>query len=234
MIKENIQKITLAIADLSKAEHCQNPVQLLAVSKNHTINEMIEAYEAGQRLFGESYVQEAIPKIQYFKEHGYQDIQWHFIGPIQSNKAKLIAENFDVVHSVDRIKIAQKLQEHRPSNLPPLAVLIEINISNEPQKSGASWEEYPEILATINHADRLVLKGLMGVATDTDDNAIITQQFQALQQLFLTLKSEQPTVDMLSIGMSADYPTAIRCGSTIVRIGTGIFGARIKKPVSTN
>ncbi len=201
-------------------------VQLLCVSKTKSADLVREAYDAGERHFGESYISEAVDKIAFLKAEGLAGIIWHFIGPIQSNKTRLIAENFDIVESLDRLKIARRLDEQRPENLPPLQVLIEVNLSAEAQKSGCPWEEAPALAAEIQKLPHLELKGLMGVATDTDDTEVIRAEFTRLQKLRDTLATPGAPLAVLSMGMTADLDVAIACGSTEVRIGTAIFGAR--------
>ena len=226
-IQENILQIREQIKEFAllsnrKPEH----ITLLAVSKTKPISDIQEAYDAGQRIFGESYIQEAAQKIEYFRSAGHSDIKWHFIGPIQSNKTKTIAENFDVVQSLDRIKIAKRLNEQRPENLRPLEVLIQVNISNEPQKSGISIAELPALIAEVHNCPRLILKGFMGIATDTTDSQKISKEFNILYEIFKEAKITYPQIDILSMGMSGDLGQAITAGSTMVRIGSAIFGAR--------
>jgi pyridoxal phosphate enzyme (YggS family) len=202
-------------------------IQLLAVSKTKPIEAIYAAYQAGQRQFGESYVQEAIPKIQLLQTNpDYADIEWHFIGPLQSNKTKPVAEHFDWVHSVDREKIAQRLNEQRPAHLPALNVCLQINISGEQTKSGINADEVFGLAGIISQFPRLKLRGLMTIAENTDDMNVVRDNFLHMQQLFNQLKSQYPSVDTLSMGMTDDMPLAINCGSTMVRIGTAIFGSR--------
>jgi len=202
-------------------------IQLLAVSKTKPIEAIYAAYQAGQRLFGESYVQEAIPKIQLIQTKAdYADIEWHFIGPLQSNKTKLVAEHFDWVHSVDREKIAQRLNEQRPTQLPALNICLQVNISGEQTKSGMTTDEVFSLAGIISDLPHLKLRGLMAIAENTDDMNIVRDNFLHMQQLFNDLKSQYPSVDTLSMGMTDDMPQAIYCGSTMVRIGTAIFGSR--------
>ena len=201
-------------------------VTLLCVSKTKPQNAILEAYQAGERHFGESYAHEAVDKIQDLKAQGYKDIVWHFIGPIQSNKTKLIAENFDIVESVDRIKIAERLNAQRPAGLKPLQVLVQVNISDEDQKSGCSFAELPELIAFIEKKEHLQLRGLMGIAKETSDSVEIERSFIALKREFDKHSAQRPHFDILSMGMTHDMETAIKCGSTEVRIGTAIFGPR--------
>jgi pyridoxal phosphate enzyme (YggS family) len=220
-IKDQIASLT------HQAGRAPDDVQLLAVSKTKPIEAIYAAYQAGQRQFGESYVQEAIPKIQLLQTNpDYADIEWHFIGPLQSNKTKPVAEHFDWVHSVDREKIAQRLNEQRPAHLPALNVCLQINISGEQTKSGINADEVFGLAGIISQFPRLKLRGLMTIAENTDDMNIVRDNFLHMQQLFNQLKSQYPSVDTLSMGMTDDMPLAINCGSTMVRIGTAIFGSR--------
>jgi pyridoxal phosphate enzyme, YggS family len=220
-IKDQIASLT------HQAGRAPDDVQLLAVSKTKPIEAIYAAYQAGQRQFGESYVQEAIPKIQLLQTNpDYADIEWHFIGPLQSNKTKPVAEHFDWVHSVDREKIAQRLNEQRPAHLPALNICLQINISGEQTKSGINADEVFGLAGIISQFPRLKLRGLMTIAENTDDMNVVRDNFLHMQQLFNQLKSQYPSVDTLSMGMTDDMPLAINCGSTMVRIGTAIFGSR--------
>lgn len=202
-------------------------IKLLAVSKTKPAEAIQAAYQAGQRLFGESYVQEAVTKVQYLKNiPDYADIEWHFIGPLQSNKTRLVAENFDWIHSIEREKIAQRLNEQRPAHLPALNICIQVNISGEQTKSGITADEVFGLAGIISQFPRLKLRGLMTIAENTDDMNVVRDNFLHMQQLFNQLKSQYPSVDTLSMGMTDDMPVAISCGSTMVRIGTAIFGSR--------
>jgi PLP dependent protein len=217
-------RITALAHEAGRSPRC---IQLLAVSKTKPIEAIYAAYQAGQRLFGESYVQEAIPKIQLIQTNAdYADIEWHFIGPLQSNKTKLVAEHFDWVHSVDREKIAQRLNEQRPTQLPALNICLQVNISGEQTKSGMTTDEVFILAGIISDLPHLKLRGLMAIAENTDDMNIVRDNFLHMQQLFNDLKSQYPSVDTLSMGMTDDMPQAIHCGSTMVRIGTAIFGSR--------
>lgn len=203
-----------------------NEITLLAVSKKHSEEAIREAYLAGQQHFGENYLQEALTKIKKVQEEG---ICWHFIGPIQGNKAKKIAEKFDWVHSVDRLKVAQKLSKHRPETKGALNVCLQINIDSEDTKSGILPDNALELARAVAKLPNINLRGLMAIpekdiAPGTEDNA-----FSRLRQLFEELKLHNKrlaSMDTLSMGMSADLETAVWEGSTIVRIGTDIFGPR--------
>ncbi len=199
-------------------------VTLLAVSKRHPVEKILTLYQQGQRDFGESYIQEAVQKIQ---QTAGLDIVWHFIGPIQSNKTRDIAENFQWVHSVDRLKIARRLSEQRPAQLPDLNICLQINISEEPQKSGFSPTEIFKHLENIADLPHLKLRGLMAIprmATEYEQQRLA---FRQLKELMQTLNEQfKLNMDTLSMGMSGDLEAAIAEGATIVRIGTALFGAR--------
>ncbi|HBS5720578.1 YggS family pyridoxal phosphate-dependent enzyme [Klebsiella aerogenes] len=201
-------------------------VTLLAVSKTKPASAIEEAMAAGQRAFGENYVQEGVDKIRYFQQAGASSLQWHFIGPLQSNKSRLVAEHFDWCHTVDRLKIASRLSEQRPADLPPLNVLIQINISDEQSKSGIPLAELDALAAGVAALPNLQLRGLMAIPAPESE---YERQFAVAQQMavaFAQLKTLYPSVDTLSLGMSDDMEAAIAAGSTMVRIGTAIFGAR--------
>ncbi|MGX9743439.1 YggS family pyridoxal phosphate-dependent enzyme [Pseudocitrobacter corydidari] len=213
-------------AAASRCGRLSEEVTLLAVSKTKPASAVEEAMAAGQRAFGENYVQEGVEKIRFFQDKGITDLQWHFIGPLQSNKSRLVAEHFDWCHTVDRLKIATRLSEQRPAHLPPLNVLIQVNISDEQSKSGIEPEAVDALAAEVSALPNLCLRGLMAIpAPETEYD----KQFAVAQQMavaFARLKTHYPTVDTLSLGMSDDMEAAIAAGSTMVRIGTAIFGAR--------
>jgi pyridoxal phosphate enzyme (YggS family) len=197
-------------------------ITLLAVSKTKPASAIADFYHAGQRAFGENYLQEAREKQQKLVD---LDIEWHFIGPIQSNKTKDIAEHFDWVHSVDRLKIATRLSQQRPTHLPPLNICIQVNIDEEPTKSGATLKELPALVEAISRLPQITLRGLMAIPAKKDD---ITQQraaFAKLAQANRDLATITP-LDTLSMGMSGDMEAAIAEGATIVRVGSALFGAR--------
>lgn len=203
-------------------------VQLLAVSKIKPVALILEAFQAGQRHFGENYVQESIDKIKEINENALFDekITWYFIGSLQSNKTRVVAEHFDWVQSVERLKIAERLNYQRPENLPPLNVCIQVNISLEESKSGATLAQVVELASQIDKLPRLKLRGIMAIPQKTKDPIVLEKSFNDLFNIYNELKETYPSVDTLSMGMSGDLETAIRCGSTMVRIGTDIFGAR--------
>ncbi|WP_375321764.1 YggS family pyridoxal phosphate-dependent enzyme [Aliivibrio logei] len=227
-IKQNIHQITLQIENsIQKCGRRPNSVQLLAVSKTKPIELLEQAIEIGQRAFGENYVQEGIEKVQYFqKNHSDTSLEWHFIGPIQSNKTRPIAEHFDWVHSVERLKIAQRLNEQRPKEHGELNVLIQVNISSEESKSGTTSNEVMELAAAINDMPNLTLRGLMSIPANESNYDEQLAAFTQLASIQNQLRAQYPQADTLSMGMSGDMDAAIEAGSTMVRIGTAIFGAR--------
>lgn len=211
----------------TSANRAASEITLLAVSKTKP-NEMIEAaWQAGHREFGENYVQEGLQKIDDLQH--LTDIQWHLIGPLQSNKCKPVAEKFDWVQSVDRLKIAKRLSDNRPPNKAPLNVCIQINISGEESKSGILVEELDPLAKEIANLPGLTLRGIMAIPSNTEDQTALKTEFAQLQSLFKQLQSQYDNIDTLSMGMSADLALAIEYGSTMVRLGTAIFGARQKK-----
>lgn len=227
-IKHHLQTITKNIeATAVKAERSPATVHLLAVSKTRPPEDILEAAEAGQLAFGENYEQEAVAKIEVIKKTRPDlKLEWHFIGPIQSNKTRSIAEHFDWVHSVDREKIARRLSEQRPECLAPLNICLQINISNEKTKSGILPGDLPNLAKTISDMPNLRLRGLMAIPEPETDPARQRQPFQAMKALFDELVRSGYDIDTLSMGMSDDMEMAIQEGATIVRIGTAIFGKR--------
>ncbi|HHE5699941.1 TPA: YggS family pyridoxal phosphate-dependent enzyme [Citrobacter amalonaticus] len=213
-------------AAASRCGRASEEVTLLAVSKTKPASAIEEAIAAGQQAFGENYVQEGVEKIRHFREKGIAGLQWHFIGPLQSNKSRLVAEHFDWCHTLDRLRIATRLNEQRPAELAPLNVLIQINISDENSKSGIPLEELDALAAEVAELPNLRLRGLMAIPAPESD---YVRQFEVARQMavaFAGLKTRYPDVDTLSLGMSDDMEAAIAAGSTMVRIGTAIFGAR--------
>ncbi|TDV18276.1 YggS family pyridoxal phosphate-dependent enzyme [Paraburkholderia caballeronis] len=200
-------------------------VELLAVSKTFPADDVRAAHAAGQRAFGENYVQESIAKIETLADLR-ADLEWHFIGPLQSNKTRPVAEHFDWVHSVDRLKIAQRLSAQRPAHLPPLNVCLQVNVSGEASKSGVAPGEVAEVAHAIAALPRVVLRGLMSIPEPESDLAAQRAPHRRLRELFDTLRADGLALDTLSMGMSADLEAAVLEGATIVRIGTAIFGAR--------
>jgi pyridoxal phosphate enzyme (YggS family) len=223
-IAERMQAIRCAIDDAARnTGRDPGSVMLLAVSKAHPAADLRAAFNAGQRAFGESYLQEALDKMA---ELGGLPVDWHFIGPVQSNKTRTIAEHFRWVHGVDRLKIAQRLSDARPADLPPLNVCLQVNVSGEASKSGCAPQELAALAHAVAALPRLRLRGLMAIPEPTPDVALQRRQFRMLAELHQALRREGLALDTLSMGMSDDYPAAIAEGATIVRVGTAIFGAR--------
>ena len=223
-IRDNLQIIGTEIEkSVSKYQRPKDTVQLLAVSKRHSIAMIREAYEAGQESFGENYVQELVEKSQALTG---LNIDWHFIGPLQSNKTKQIAEVANWVHTVDRLKIAQRLNDQRPKNMPPLNICMQINISGEASKSGVTAEELPALAKDIAELPHLNLRGLMVIPAPESDFEKQRATFAKVSRLKTKLNQYGYHLDTLSMGMSSDMEAAIAEGATIVRIGTAIFGTR--------
>ena len=222
MINKRLKQL---LAQIRQAEitynRKQGDVLLLAVSKTKTAQDIAQAYSAGQRHFGENYYQEALKKQQELSAY---DITWHFIGPIQSNKTKAIATNFNWVHSVDSFKIAKRLSEQRPSALPPLNICLQVNISGEQSKSGIALNELPEMCALVTALPNIKLRGVMAVPEPEENFELQRQPFKVLYQTVTKLGDFK--LDTYSFGMSSDLNAAIAEGATIVRIGTALFGAR--------
>jgi len=222
-ISNRLQDILTTIQTAQATNSQGQPVQLVAVSKAQPASAIREACQAGQAVFGENYLQEALDKQAQLSD---LDIEWHFIGPIQSNKTQPISQHFSWVHSVDRLKIAQRLNESRPEDLPPLQVCIQVNISNEDSKSGVLPDDLAALAAEIQKLPRLKLRGLMAIPAPTQDMNQQIAQFKRVRQCYDALLAKGFTLDTLSIGMSDDYPAAIAQGATLVRIGSALFGAR--------
>lgn len=204
-----------------QAQRKIDSVALLAVSKTKPSIDLIQAYQAGQRHFGESYLQEALLKQ---KELANYQMTWHFIGPIQSNKTRAIVEHFSWVHSVDRLKIAQRLSDQRPVHLPPLNICIQVNISNESTKSGFSLAELPEVIDKISFLPNIKLRGIMAIPQPETDFALQRVPYRQLYQAVKALN--KPELDTFSFGMTGDLKAAIVEGATIVRVGSALFGER--------
>lgn len=220
-IKNEIHKIAL------DCDRNPNTIELIAVSKTKPVTLIAQAIDAGQLAFGENYVQEGVEKIAYFnKNMPNTPITWHFIGPLQSNKTKLVAENFDWMHTIERFKIAQRLNDQRPTDMDKLNVLIQVNISNEESKSGIAVDEVADLVKQIITLPNLRLRGLMTIPEIENDYAKQLEVFEQMTQLLESLKTDYPFLDTLSMGMSGDMKAAIVAGSTMVRIGSAIFGAR--------
>ena len=202
-------------------------VTLLAVSKTFGATPVREAHAAGQRDFGENYVQEALAKMDALADLR-AELRWHFIGPLQSNKTRAVAEGFDWVHSVDRLKIAQRLAEQRPTQLPPLQLCLQVNISGEASKSGLQPGEVQAVAQAVAAlpAERVRLRGLMAIPEPVEDAAAQRRPHRALHELLTALNASGLALDTLSMGMSADLEAAVAEGATLVRVGTAIFGVR--------
>lgn len=223
-ISERLQAVRASIDDAAiHAGRDPAQVHLLAVSKAHPASALRAAFEAGQRMFGENYLQEALGKQAELSD---LSIEWHFIGPIQSNKTQAIAQHFDWVHSVDRLKIAQRLSAARADNVKPLQVCLQVNVSQEESKSGLALEETAELALAIKAMPGLRLRGLMAIPAPTRDITLQRAQFRQVREVYEKLQHQGQMLDTLSIGMSDDFPAAIAEGATIVRIGSAIFGPR--------
>lgn len=216
-----LKQITQAELSAKRPSGC---VQLIAVSKTFPAQDIRELYACGQRDFGENYIQEWREKIKQLSN--LSDIQWHIIGNIQSNKTRPVAEYAHWLHTLDRLKIAQRLHEQRPAHLPPLNICIEINIANESAKHGIAPDELLPLAQSLISLERLKLRGLMCVASAHASENVLRQQFNQMADLFEQLKTIAPDVDTLSMGMSSDMDIAIACGANQVRVGTAIFGRR--------
>jgi len=233
MMADNVQQVLTRIAQACAT--ARRPVQsitLLAVSKTFDAAAVRDAYNAGLHRFGENYVQEALDKIAALADLR-AELEWHLIGPLQSNKTRVVAETFDWVHSVDRLKIAQRLSEQRPEALPPLNVCLQVNISGEASKSGLAPREVASVAHAVAKLPRLRLRGLMAIPEPAGDFAAQRAPHRALNELLQALRADGLQLDTLSIGMSADLEAAIAEGATIVRIGTAIFGTRVGAPTAS-
>ena len=218
--------ILTAMENASHAATRPAPARLLAVSKTRDHGEVAALAQAGQRAFGENYVQEAMPKIEALRSLG---LEWHLIGHLQSNKADQAARAFDWVQSVDRIKLVGALARHRPAGLPPLNVLLQVNIDDETSKHGCRPEDIDALAGAVSAEPRLRLRGLMAIPAPHEDPARRREAFRAMRALFDALQARHPAIDTLSMGMSEDFVPAIEEGATMVRIGSALFGARPKK-----
>ena len=229
-ISQNISQIHNDIQEASAINASHEKVTLVAVSKGQNFNKIIEAFDIGILNFGENYLQEALDKKKQLEKF---PIQWHFLGPIQSNKCKLIAENFNWVHSVDRLKVMKLLNDNRPLNISPLNICIQINTSGEETKSGIPIKDAKtqliELIQALNELPNLKLRGIMSIPSNTEDIKQVIHEFKVMHILYSELKNEIDTIDTLSMGMSNDFKLAIEYGSNLVRIGTAIFGARAIK-----
>jgi PLP dependent protein len=225
-IASNLQGIYQRLAMLKT--HETPPVTLIAVSKTQSFSAVLAAAQAGQRDFGENYIQEGVDKVLAMRSQAQADstapslpLMWHMIGPIQSNKTRLVAEHFDWVHTIDRLKIAQRLSEQRPANMPLLNVLVQINVDDEPTKSGVLPQAALALCLEVARLPNLVLRGLMCIPEKAS-----RQSFATMATLKLELNAQGLNMDVLSMGMSADFEAAVAQGATHVRVGSAIFGAR--------
>ncbi|GIZ52943.1 YggS family pyridoxal phosphate-dependent enzyme [Noviherbaspirillum aridicola] len=227
-ISHNLQAVRDRIATAATAAgRAPDAVLLLAVSKTFDAGAVAEAAAAGQHAFGENYLQEALDKMAAVKSlRPDLLLEWHFIGPIQSNKTRPIAEHFDWVHSVDRLKIAQRLAEQRPAHMPPLNVCLQVNISGEASKSGVAPAQLAELATQVATLPRLRLRGLMAIPEPAATEAAQREPLRAMREHLHALRAQGLDLDTLSMGMSGDLEAAVAEGATIVRIGTAIFGKR--------
>ena len=224
LIAENLNHVRDRIAKVCVQMHrSPHELTLLAVSKTFGADAVLQAYAAGQSAFGENYIQEAVQKILALR---HVPLQWHCIGPIQSNKSRLVAENFDWVHTIDRLKIAQRLSEQRPALLPPLNVCIQVNIDGGANKAGVAPQDALALAQAVAQLPHVRLRGLMSIPEPTLDFAAAFAVHQQAKNLFDALNNAGLTLDTLSMGMTSDLEAAISAGSTMVRVGTAIFGAR--------
>ena len=223
-IAERLKSVQITVEQSTLDAHRPlNSVKLLAVSKTKPVSDIVQAYEAGQRLFGENYVQEGVEKIQALQT--LDDIEWHYIGPLQSNKTRLVAENFNWVQAIDRLKIAQRLNDQTPPQQ-TLNVCIQVNIDDDKNKAGINPDELNNFAKAISELPNLTLRGLMTITKANQPEAEQTASFTRMAKLFEDLKKHYSSVDTLSMGMSGDMQNAINNASTMVRVGTAIFGSR--------
>lgn len=230
-IADNLQNVRQRIQKATKsAGRPEHAVQLLAVSKTQPAERLLEAVRAGQRAFGENYLQEALDKQQALRqlcsEDEWRAIAWHFIGPLQSNKTRAVARHFDWVHSIDRLKIARRLSEQRPTDMAPLQVCLQVNIDAESSKSGVNLDALPDLAEAVNLLPNMILRGVMAIPQAGATEQETFDSFQRLREATDTLAARYRSVDTLSMGMSGDLELAVACGTTVVRIGTAIFGER--------
>jgi pyridoxal phosphate enzyme (YggS family) len=226
-IADALAKVTARIQQATQAANRDcDTVRLIAVSKTQPADAVAQAYACGQRDFGENYLQEALEKQAALS--ALASIQWHFIGPIQSNKTRPIAENFAWIHSIDREKVAQRLNDQRPADLAPLQVCLQVNIDDETTKSGVSIAELAALAKAVSEMPRLQLRGLMAIPAASNTPEQQHQAFRSLRAALLDLRAQGYWVDTLSMGMSGDLEAAITEGATMVRVGTDIFGTRPK------
>lgn len=221
---DQITKIRDSIREFEQRYHRQeNSVELLAVSKKQPVASILEAMHCGQHKFGENYAQEMVEKARII---GQEVVQWHFIGPIQSNKTRLLSETVNWVHSVDRLKIARRLNDQRPADKPMLNICLQVNLDNEENKSGVKLAQLPELADAVARLSRINLRGLMAIPKPATDFAAQRASFRRLRTAQEALIENGLQLDTLSMGMTADYEAAIAEGATIIRVGTALFGPR--------
>lgn len=224
MIEIKLRQVHERIAQAcAQAGRTPQSVQLLAVSKTFAADAVVQAHAAGQTAFGENYIQEGVDKIRLL---AHLPLQWHCIGPIQSNKTRLVAEHFDWVHTIDRLKIAQRLSEQRPPTRPPLQVCIQVNVDGGTSKSGVAPAEALELARSVAALPNMRLRGVMSIPEPAPDFIAACAVFAGVRAVFDALNAEGLGLDTLSMGMSADLEAAVHEGSTMVRVGTAIFGGR--------
>jgi pyridoxal phosphate enzyme (YggS family) len=223
-VAQRLKSVQAIVAQsILEANRPSNTVKLLAVSKTKPVSDIVLAYEAGQRLFGENYVQEGVDKIHTLAR--FTDIEWHFIGPLQSNKTRLVAENFDWVQGLDRLKIAQRLNDQR-GKMTPLNLCIQVNIDDDDNKAGLEVSQLLDFAGQISAMPNLRLRGLMTILKANQPAGEQVHSYTKMASLFKGLQDQYSSVDTLSMGMSGDMKNAISCGSSMVRVGTAIFGSR--------
>ncbi len=225
-----IETVRVRLAQACQAAgRASEAVRLLAVSKTFGPDAVLQAVQAGQTAFGENYIQEGVDKVLALRAAGHPELEWHCIGPIQSNKTRLVAEYFDWVHTVDRLKVAQRLSDQRPAHLPPLQVCVQVNVDGGANKSGVVPGELAALAAEVAQLPRLQLRGLMCIPEPAPRFEEQCAVFAQAQALFAALQAQGLAVDTLSMGMSDDLEAAVASGSTMVRVGSAIFGAREAK-----
>ena len=226
-IATNLQAVRDRIAKAARAASREaDEITLLAVSKTKPLADILSAAAAGQYQFGENYAQEGIAKMQSVPVAVNRDLTWHFIGPLQSNKTRPVAENYAWVHTIERLKIAERLSAQRPENLPPLQVCVQINVSGESSKSGCTPQEAEELCRAVAALPRLQLRGLMTIPEASDEISAQRAPFRQLREIYESIRAAGVPLDTLSMGMSHDLEAAVAEGATIVRVGTAIFGER--------
>ncbi len=224
-IAQNLDNLHAKITAAAKRfDRDPNNIQLLAVSKTKPVSAIITAYNHGQRIFGENYVQEGVEKINQLS--AYENVLWHFIGPLQSNKSKFVAENFDWMHSIDRIKIAKRLHEQRSVYQAPLNICVQINVDNEENKAGIKTQDTIDFISALSEYGRIKCRGLMTIPRADANEQQRRESFAKMQSLFQQCSEKFDHFDTLSMGMSGDLELAIEYGSTMVRVGSAIFGSR--------